>query len=81
MEKLQIFRFWSFLFRAMILGERGHSDEARPAIEAALRLEPDVREHFWDMARIWNVPDPHIEHMADGLRKAGLAITPAPPAS
>jgi hypothetical protein len=30
------------------------------------------------MARVWNVPDPHIEHIADGLRKAGLAIEPAP---
>jgi hypothetical protein len=29
------------------------------------------------MAHIWNVPDPHIEHIANGLRKAGLAIAPA----
>jgi hypothetical protein len=28
------------------------------------------------MARIWNVPVAHIEHVADGLRKAGLAIEP-----
>jgi hypothetical protein len=33
------------------------------------------------MARIWNVPEAHIELMADGLRKAGLATAPAPPAS
>ncbi len=72
---------WRLLFRAMILGQLGRKEEARPAIEAALALKPDVRERFWDMARVWNVPDPHIEHMADGLRKAGLAISPAPPAS
>ena len=47
-------------------------------IEAALKLKPDVRERLWDMARVWNVPDPQIEHIADGLRKAGLAIEPAP---
>ena len=29
------------------------------------------------MARTWNIPDPQIERMADGLRKAGLAIEPA----
>jgi DNA-binding IscR family transcriptional regulator len=34
-----------------------------------------------DMARVWNVPDPHVERIADGLRKAGLAISPPPPAS
>jgi TolB-like protein len=72
---------WRLLFRAMILGQLGRTEEARPAIEAALALKPDVRERFWDLARVWNVPDPQIEQMADGLRKAGLAISPAPPAS
>ena len=62
----------------MILGQLGRRQEAQPMIEAALKLEPNVRERLWDMARIWNVPDPHIEHIADGLRKAGLAIVPAP---
>ena len=62
----------------MILGQLGRSEEAQPVIEAALKLKSDVRERFWDMARIWNMPDPQIEHMADGLRKAGLAIEPAP---
>jgi adenylate cyclase len=70
--------FWVLLFRAMILGQLGRSEEAQPMIEAALRLRPDVRERLWDMARIWNVPDPQIEHIADGLRKAGLVIEPAP---
>jgi adenylate cyclase len=69
---------WWLLFRAMILGQLGRSEEAQPMIEEALRLKPDVRERLWEMARIWNVPDPQIEHMADGLRKAGLAIEPAP---
>jgi adenylate cyclase len=80
-ERREVARLWRLLFRAMILGELGRSEEAQPAIEAALALEPDVRQRFFDMARVWNVPDPHIEHMADGLRKAGLAIAPAPPSS
>ena len=69
---------WWLLFRAMILGQLGRSEEAKPLIDAALKLKSDVRERLFDMARIWNIPDPHIEHMADGLRKAGLAIVPAP---
>jgi adenylate cyclase len=67
---------WVYLFRAMILGQLGRREEARPMIEAAVRHKPDVRERLFDMARIWNVPDPQIEHIADGLRKAGLAIEP-----
>ena len=62
----------------MILGQLGRKEEAQPLIEAALGRQPDVRERLFDMARIWNVPDPQIEHIADGLRKAGLAIVPAP---
>lgn len=50
-------------------------------IEAVLDLKPDVRERFWDMAHVWNVPEPHNEHRADGLRKAGFAIAPTSPAS
>lgn len=74
-------RPWRLLFRAMILGQLGRREEAQPAIEAVLQLKPDVRERLWDMARIWNAPDPDIEHIADGLRKAGLPIAPAPPSS
>jgi tetratricopeptide (TPR) repeat protein len=80
-QRRDVSRLWRLLFKAMILGQLGRSEEAEPAIEAALELKPDVRERLWDMARVWNVPDPHIERIADGLRKAGLAIAPAPPAS
>jgi adenylate cyclase len=80
-QRREVSRLWRLLFRAMILGQLVRREEARPAITAALELKPDVRERLFDMARVWNVPDPHIEHMAEGLRKAGLAIAPAPPAS
>ncbi len=71
-------QIWWLLYRAMILGQLGRSEEAQPVIEAALTRKPDVSERFFDMARTWNIPDPQIKHMADGLRKAGLAIEPAP---
>jgi tetratricopeptide (TPR) repeat protein len=68
---------WVLLFRVMILGQLGRNEEARPLIEEALRRKPDVGERLFDMARVWNLPDPQVEHIADGLRKAGLAIEPA----
>lgn len=74
-------RVWRLLFTAMTLGQLGRIDEARPVIKGVIELQPDIRERFWGLARIWNVPDPHIERMADGLRKAGLAIKPATQAS
>ncbi|MEZ5864411.1 MAG: tetratricopeptide repeat protein [Geminicoccaceae bacterium] len=69
---------WWLLFRVMILGQLGRSEQARPLIDAALQLEPDVSASLWDMARSWNIPEPHVEQIADGLRKAGLAIEPPP---
>jgi adenylate cyclase len=80
-QKQQVVRPWRFLLHAMILGQLGRSEEAKPMIEAELKIRPDLRESFWEMARVWNIPDPAIENMADGLRKAGLTIVPPPPAS
>ena len=71
-------QIWWLLYRAMILGQLGRSEEAQPVIKAALTRTPDLGVRFFDMARTWNIPAPQIEHMADGLRKAGLAIAPAP---
>jgi hypothetical protein len=58
----------------MTLGRLGRGAEARPSIDAVLRIRPDVREAFWQMARVWNVPEQQIAAMAIGLRKAGLEV-------
>lgn len=79
-ERGDFARLWRLLFKAMTLGQLGRHDEAQPLLRAALERRPDVPACLWDMARVWNVPDAHIERMADGLRKAGLAIAPAPAA-
>ena len=52
-QRREVPRTWRLLFRAMILGQLGRSEEAQPAIEAALKLKPEVRERLWDMARVW----------------------------
>ncbi|WP_027132881.1 hypothetical protein [Geminicoccus roseus] len=78
-RRSEVPRMWLSLFRAMILGQLDRNEEAQPYIEVALALNPTIRERFWTLARVWKIPDPHIEHMADGLRKAGLAILSPPP--
>jgi adenylate cyclase len=65
---------WYPVFRAMTLGQLGRGAEAGPSIDAALRLRPDIREAFWQMARVRNVPEQQIAAMAVGLRKAGLEV-------
>jgi adenylate cyclase len=65
---------WYQVFRAMTLGQLGRGEEAKSAVQGALRLRPDIRQAFWQMTRVWNIPEPQIEQMAVGLRKAGLEV-------
>ncbi len=70
--------FWYQWTRSMILGQLGRSEEARDAVERLLALRPGFRQEFWHVPRDWNFPRPLVEHVADGLRKAGLDLAPEP---
>ena len=63
---------------AMIYGQLGWKDEARAATRQLLELDPDFEANAWHELQLRNLPVQMAEHMADGLRKAGLDI-PEPP--
>jgi Tetratricopeptide repeat len=63
---------------AMIHGQLGRQEEARAAARQVLKLDPEFEQNAWYELRLRNFPAPMAEHMADGLRKAGLQIAPAP---
>jgi adenylate cyclase len=63
---------------AMIYGQLGWEEEAQAAAQQLLELDPDFEEHAWHELRLRNIPMQMAEHMAEGLRKAGLQI-PEPP--
>ena len=53
------------------LGHLGRTDDVQPALEALLRLKPEINIHF--VGEWWPISDPASrEHLLDGLRKAGL---------
>jgi len=66
--------YMSHMFRAMILGQLGHAQDAQAAAAQTVKLKPnfieDARADFYRRS----IPDAVIEHMIDGLRKAGLKI-------
>ena len=64
----------------MTLGQLGRIAEARPSVDAALKIQPDIRVAFWQMARIWNLPEQQIVNIAIGLHKAGPDVVPPPDA-
>jgi TolB-like protein len=79
--KINMPRFWrTNVALAAAYGQLGETDAARNAVQALLALRPDFaligRE---ELAKWW---DPElVEHLIDGLRKAGLEIGGVGPAS
>jgi adenylate cyclase len=68
----------NYTILAMIYGQLGRKEEARAATRQLLELDPDFEANAWYELQLRNLPVQMAEHMADGLRKAGLHIS-APP--
>jgi len=66
--------FFNFVFLAAAYGQLGRRSEAQEAIASILKANPDIRTNLREEFRKYNVPEPLIEHIADGLKKAGLDI-------
>jgi adenylate cyclase len=68
-EPNPVFSRWCILISA--LGHLGRADESRTAVESFLQFTPDA-----SIAKVrdyWPISDPDsMEHLLDGLRKAGL---------
>ena len=63
---------------AMIYGQLGRTEQARAAARQILQLDPDFEENAWYELQLRNFPEQMAEHMAEGLRKAGLEIPARP---
>lgn len=61
-------------FAAMIQGQTGRLDLARLAGVRVNRESPRIAEQFWPVFRAWKMSETTLERLADGLRKAGVAI-------
>ena len=68
--------FWTHIHLAMNYGQLGRTQEAKAAVAKLLKLYPDIAHNFRHEARKYNVSEEMVEHMVDGLRKAGLDIPP-----
>jgi tetratricopeptide (TPR) repeat protein len=59
---------------AQAYGQLGRAEEAESALAGLLRVYPDFAEHAYDEFARRQIPEPEIEHLIEGLRKAGLAV-------
>jgi adenylate cyclase len=69
----------NYTILAMTYGQLGQEEEARAAARQLLELNPDFEENAWYELQLRNFPEAMLEHMIEGLRKAGLSIPARPP--
>ncbi len=67
--------FWYHLAIAVSAGQLGLSEEARVAVDELLGVIPDFAKRARAIYAAWNFPDELIDHLLEGLRKAGLEIS------
>jgi len=67
--------FWySHLWLAASYGQLGQLERAREALEAIDRINPAFKDNPLRYLRLWFKSEAYVQHFAEGLRKAGLAI-------
>jgi TolB-like protein len=73
-HKINMPNFWRrCVIVAAASGQLGESDEARKALQDLLRMKPDYAEFGPRFFSRWMLPE-MVEHLTEGLRKAGLEI-------
>ncbi|HEX6114461.1 MAG TPA: hypothetical protein VFZ10_19365 [Geminicoccaceae bacterium] len=65
---------YNHVILAMIYGQLGQREAAAAAVRRILEIDPEFAENVWYELRLRNLPPAFAEHVADGLRKAGLRI-------
>jgi TolB-like protein len=72
--------YWTLLMSAATLGQLGQTDRAKKSLNELLTNRPDFLTSARDDLNKWFEAD-LVEHLMDGLRKAGLETSDEEPAS
>jgi non-specific serine/threonine protein kinase len=73
--------FWQHLATASICGHLGHMAEGRAAVEKLLKVFPDFLKQGRQQIEVWHYQDGLTEPLLEGLRRVGLVLPEAEPAS
>jgi tetratricopeptide (TPR) repeat protein len=68
--------FWAPLLRGACLGQLQRRREAEAQIAHLLELKPDFPQKAWHLIQHYIKEDTLIDHVMEGLRKAGLGKIP-----
>ncbi|HZM99793.1 MAG TPA: protein kinase, partial [Pyrinomonadaceae bacterium] len=73
--------FWPYLVMASACGHLGRRSEAEAAVKDLLALDPEFGAHARSNVESWHFASGLLEPLLEGLRKAGVEISDAEPAS
>ena len=65
---------YAHLAATIAYAQLGMLDEATAALQELLRTYPDYQDHAYADLDAWHIPHDYLEHMLDGVRKAGLDV-------
>lgn len=65
---------WGNAFMTAAYAQMDQLDHARRQLTELRECWPGFEDVFWDQWRRWNVPESSIEHLIEGMRKAGAEI-------
>jgi len=75
LDKVQMPQFfWTHLLRAAALGQMGRTQEAETSVQDLLAIRPAFRQEAVSLMHVWQLPEPLLQSILDGLSKAGLDI-------
>jgi len=69
--------FWNYVMLGAAYGQLGRNDDANQAIATLLTVYPDYPQHARDEYKKYTFDPTLVEHVFEGLHKAGLEIPPA----
>lgn len=70
--------YWYHADLARVYAQLGRLDEARAHVAELNRLNPAFGPNAWREFHKWNWEEQKIEHLIEGMRKAGVQVPPKP---
>lgn len=69
--------FWTAMMKAATLAQLGRLDEAKAAASDLLKQKSEFEQEGVHFLRLWQIPNPLVQQIVEGLEKAGLNMKPS----
>ena len=78
LNKIEVPSPWKLVLHAAALAQLGRVEEANEIVRKLLEVAPDYPVTMREELTFWNQSEAYIDHLEEGLRKAGIESFEAP---